>query len=346
VLGDRVLFFARVWDPHLFEVIEFYAEDIAAVEGHSDAPLILEHRLWHALIHPADATFAWWWASALPLVIQARLRRRPIVVTGAINNIARTSFKGRIRDRFKRTLVIAAMRLATTNIVISDYERESAVRLGARRVERLYPGVDISYFAPGPKSPIPVAITASQLYPRGMRRKGVDISIAATALVRRTVPDFRLTIIGPVFPDGQVRLDQLRATLDFSGVDVLGEVSRDDKRRLFSSAWMYLQPSLAEGFGLAMAEAMATGTVPVCSNRGALPEVVGPSGVIIDDLTPESFAAAILRLIVDDDERSRLAVAARQRALEFDSHARATRLQHILTAAGWPAGKSSAQEGN
>lgn len=335
--GHRILFFARVWDPHLLRVIEFYAGDIAAVQGLSDEPIVLEHRLWYALRHPGDATFAWWWASALPLVVQARLRRRPVVVTGAINNVARTSFKGRIRDRFKRALVVAAMKLATTNVVISDYEAETAERLGARRIERLYPGVETTYFCPGPKSQTPMAVTASQLFPFGMRRKGVDVSIAAAALVRQAVPEFRLTIIGPVFPDGQEYLDQLRATLDFAGVDVLGEVSREEKRRLFSSAWMYLQPSMAEGFGLAMAEAMAAGTVPICSSNGALPEVVGAAGVVLDDRTPESLATAILGLLRNEDERNRLAAAARERSLEFDANTRAARLGQILSAAGWPA---------
>jgi glycosyltransferase involved in cell wall biosynthesis len=338
VPGERVQFFARVWDPHLLEIVEFYSGDIAALKESSGDGVILEHQLWPALRNPGDASFAWWWASALPIVIQARLLHRPVVVTGAINNMARSSLKGRLRDRFKRLLVVAAMRLATTNIVISDYELATAARLGARRVTRLYPGIDTEYFCPGPKSPSPTAVTAAQLFPIGMRRKGVDVSIEAAALVRQSVPDFRLTVIGPVFPDGQEYLDQLRETLDFSGVDVLGEVTRDEKRRLFSSAWTYLQPSLAEGFGLAMAEAMAAGTVPVCSGCGALPEVVGRAGVIVENATAQSVADAIVHLIRDDAERGRLSAAARERARDFDSRARTVRFREILTEAGWPVG--------
>lgn len=345
VNGARVVFFARVWDPHLFEVVEFYAGDISALRDLTDGTVAVDHRLWRAIRHPADATFAWWWASALPLVVQARLLRRPVVVTGAINGFRRTSFKGKLRDRFKRALVVAAMRLATTNVVISEYEEETATRLGARRVERLYPGVETDYFYPGPKSSAPTAVTAAQLYPIGMRRKGVDISIAATALVRQSVPEFRLTVIGPIFPDGQRYLDQLRTSFDFAGVDIVGEVSREEKRRLFSSSWAYLQPSMAEGFGLAMAEAMACGTVPLSSGEGALPEVVGDAGVIVEHPTADSVAAALVALLGDGTERGRLAVAARQRALAFDSRARTARLREILRKAGWPV-SATADEGN
>lgn len=330
------LFFARVWDPHLLEVIGFYAEDIAALTALSDQPPALEHRLCTALRHPPGATFAWWWGSALPLVVQARLLRRPIVVTGAINETVRSTLKGKARARLKRALLVTAMRLATTNIVVSDYEETTARRLGGRRIERLYPGVETEFFRPGPKASSPTAITAGQLYPIGIRRKGIDVSIEAAALVRKSVPDFRLLVIGPVFPDGEAAINKLRETLDFSGVDMLGEVSRVEKQRLFASSWAYLQPSVMEGFGLAMAEAMATGTVPICSDKGALPEVVGAAGIVLGECTPKAVADALVRLIRDDTERDRLGAAARSQSLKFDSHARTARLEQILRTAGWP----------
>ena len=64
---------------------------------------------------------------------------------------------------------------------------------------------------------------------------------------------------------------------------------------------MLLLPSLDEGFGLPAAEAMACGAPVAASNRGALPEVVGGAGLLFDPLDENAMAAAVERLLSDDE---------------------------------------------
>ncbi|MFH1739662.1 MAG: glycosyltransferase family 1 protein [bacterium] len=75
---------------------------------------------------------------------------------------------------------------------------------------------------------------------------------------------------------------------------------------LYRAASAVLQPSLCEGFGLPVVEAMACGTPAVCSDAGALPEVCGDAALIVDSTSSEAWAAALEQLASDQDLRSQL----------------------------------------
>ena len=60
-----------------------------------------------------------------------------------------------------------------------------------------------------------------------------------------------------------------------------------------ADATVYVQASAHEGFGMSLAEAMLAGCVPVVSEKGAIPEVVGSTGVYVGDLSPRSLAEGI-----------------------------------------------------
>jgi len=89
---------------------------------------------------------------------------------------------------------------------------------------------------------------------------------------------------------------------------------------LYAGASLYLQPSLAEGFGLPPLEAMACGTPVISSHAGSLPEVLGDAAVLLPPGgpdAPEQWAGAIVRLLGDDAERARMASAGRAQAARF-----------------------------
>src|SRR5205823_10408779 len=91
-----------------------------------------------------------------------------------------------------------------------------------------------------------------------------------------------------------------------SDVKLLGYVPDQELRELYSGALAYVQPSLYEGFGLTVLEALACGTPVVASNRSSLPEVVGDAGLLVDPLSPESIAAALSRLMTSPELRAEL----------------------------------------
>ena len=91
-------------------------------------------------------------------------------------------------------------------------------------------------------------------------------------------------------------------------VRLLGYVRPADRLSLYKGAAVLVLPSFEEGFGLPALEAMALGIPVVTSNRGALPEVVGDAGALIDPEDVDGLAAAIER-ILDDDEYAAAASA-------------------------------------
>lgn len=332
--APTVLFFARVGDPELVSLLEFYAEDVEALRT-LGFEVRVENRLWRALSARADFCLAWWWASALPVVVAWRVRRRPVVVTGA-SDLPDVTLLASWRVALKRALTVAAARLATANIAISEFELQLLRRAKASRCSLLHPGTDTSFFRPGPKSPLPTAVVVAQMNRLSMVRKGVDTAIQAVPSVRGRVPGFVLHVVGPMSDDGRQYLAELEARVGLAGVDVHGEVTRDEKKRFLSEAWLYVQPSLLEGFGLAVLEAMASGTAPVCSTAGSLPEVVGEAGCLLEAPTPATLADAIVSLIQDVPRREALQRAGVERARTFDRRARVTRLGGILAGLGIP----------
>ena len=83
----------------------------------------------------------------------------------------------------------------------------------------------------------------------------------------------------------------------------LGYVAADELPVLFAGARLFAFPSLYEGFGLPVLEAMASGVPVVCSNSASLPEVVGDAGLMIDAQDVEGLRAALSRALVDEDWR-------------------------------------------
>jgi len=96
-------------------------------------------------------------------------------------------------------------------------------------------------------------------------------------------------------------------------VRFLDYVPENDLPALYSAADAFLYPSLYEGFGLPVLEAMSCGTLVLASDTSSLPEVVGDAGILVDPSSVESIAAGLTRLLrLEEDERDRM----RQRGLE------------------------------
>jgi glycosyltransferase involved in cell wall biosynthesis len=80
----------------------------------------------------------------------------------------------------------------------------------------------------------------------------------------------------------------------------LGYVDPDKRRALYEGARLLIQPSFEEGFGIPVLEAMTAGVPVVAANRGALPEVLGGAGLLVNPEDPQDIAAAIARMLEDD----------------------------------------------
>jgi len=100
-------------------------------------------------------------------------------------------------------------------------------------------------------------------------------------------------------------------------VHFLGFVADADLPMLYNAASLFVYPSLYEGFGLPVLEAMACGIPVVASNQSALPEVVGEAGLLIDPRDVEAIAAAMSRILSEPALRHHLAQIGLKQAAKF-----------------------------
>ncbi|MHB8283835.1 MAG: glycosyltransferase family 4 protein [Caulobacteraceae bacterium] len=129
-------------------------------------------------------------------------------------------------------------------------------------------------------------------------------------------------------PDGW-RGSEIRNTLAALNVTVLPFQSRDQLARLIRHARALLFPSLSEGFGLPIAEAMSLGTPVLTSNRGALAEIGGGAVMCVDPLDVHELAQGIRHVCDDDLLCDRMRVAGLERAAAFTQAAFARRMVEI-----------------
>lgn len=105
---------------------------------------------------------------------------------------------------------------------------------------------------------------------------------------------------------------------------VLDDVSPEDLVALYSGALAFVYPSIYEGFGMPVLEAMACGCPVITADRSSLPEVAGGAAMLVDPTSVEQLAQTIAVLATDDKERARLVAAGSVRAAEYTWHKTAT----------------------
>jgi glycosyltransferase involved in cell wall biosynthesis len=110
-----------------------------------------------------------------------------------------------------------------------------------------------------------------------------------------------------------------------------GFVADDDLPALLSAAELFAYPSLYEGFGIPILEAMACGTPVIASGRSSLPEVTGDAGLQVDPLDIAALTAGMEKLLTDHNLRADLVRRGRERAAQFTWPAAARQLLAVYT---------------
>jgi len=150
------------------------------------------------------------------------------------------------------------------------------------------------------------------------RRKNIGGLLAgysALAARRSALPG--LVLAGRVPAGADAWMEQVRRLRLSSRVEWRGYVAGDERLSLFEGARLLVLPSFDEGFGLPVLEAMALGVPVVVSNRGALPDLTGGAGLVVDPERPEDLAAALERVIDDLDLARELGARGIERSRAF-----------------------------
>ncbi|MDN7023949.1 glycosyltransferase family 4 protein [Methanoculleus sp. FWC-SCC1] len=236
----------------------------------------------------ADITYSWFAHNhAYLAVILSRLfRKKSIVIVGGfeVANEPDIQYGGLLDAKFSRR-VRYIIHNADQVFAVSDFNREEIQRLDRhRRIERVYNGIDCTAFTPQ-KGKEDLVITVCVITRAAIPLKGLDTFISAA----RALPQTKFAVIGRVLDDG---IDILKQDAP-SNVAFIESPSKKELLQWYRKARVYCQLSYRESFGVALAEAMSCECVPVVTDRGALPEIVGDTGFIVPYGDPESTAEAI-----------------------------------------------------
>ena len=210
-------------------------------------------------------------------------------------------------------------------IAISAYTRDEAVRrlgLDARRIRVIPCGVDAPFFSAGEKEAAavrarygltrPYVLAVGSIEPR----KNIDLALDVwAALPAELRAEFAFVVGGPEGWRAAHTVQRLRS--QSAGVRYLGYVPEADLPGLTAGAALLFYPSLYEGFGLPVAQAMACGVAVVTSNVSALPETAGDGALYADPRSAGELRAALERLLLSPELRRRLGAAGRQRAARY-----------------------------
>ena len=198
----------------------------------------------------------------------------------------------------------------------------------AGRTEVIYPGSRYSF--EGPAAPRPERfgqltaagfwLSVGSLEPRKNHRRLVE------AYARSGSP-LPLVLAGG---KGWLMEDLLAELGERAGGIVLpGYVSESELEWLYRHCFGFLYPSLFEGFGMPVLEALSLGAPVICSNTTSLPEVAGDAGLLVDPLDTEAIAAAMLRLVSGEIARETLRAAGLRQAARFSWKASARKLLRV-----------------
>ena len=245
---------------------------------------------------------------------------------------------------YARFMIRRALKRADRIVTVSYNTRRDLVDyfdVSAARIEVIYNGVSSRFrpdVAPEEKSRVAgrLGIPSPYLLFLGGEKphKNVQNVVRAFAKARheRSLPHC-LVLAGPL-PSNPARLEALISALDLSGVIRRpGVVEEEDLPALYAGAEAFLYPTLYEGFGLPVIEAMACGTPVLTSSTSALQEIAGGYACLVDPMDVDAIASGIARLATDEKARAEYAELGKKRALDFSWDRAARRTLEAYAAA-------------
>ena len=210
-------------------------------------------------------------------------------------------------------------------MAVSESTRRDATRvlgLDPEAIRVIYPGVAEPYFAADTKAGAAVGLKHALYRPYALYigtvepRKNLDRLLDAWQDLSASVRgEFDLVLAGPEGWQSAGTMARLQNPV--KGVRYLGYVSETDLPGLTAGATAFVYPSLYEGFGFPVAQAMAAGVPVITSNLSSLPEVTGGAAMLVDPHSAIELRDALERLLTSPSSRAQMAIAGRVEAQRF-----------------------------
>jgi glycosyltransferase involved in cell wall biosynthesis len=196
----------------------------------------------------------------------------------------------------------AAHVVAISDFVLNDVRR--TLDLPKEKTSRIYNGTE-SMNAPQAERKRATILGVNLWQPH----KNLPRLLEALAILRKEMPEVALHLAGRPQANFKNSPDAARA-LEQPGVKVLGYLSREELARAYAEATVFCYPSLFEGFGLPILEAMTAGTPVVTSDAACLPEIAGGAAILVNPLSAQDIARGLKQALVEDESLRATRIAA------------------------------------
>lgn len=273
-------------------------------------------------VHRSDLVFIWFanYHALIPTIL-ARLMGKPTAIVTGGHDVAyeKEVNYGLMRHPINRCVVKFILKNASKVLAVSEFNKKEAEKhLKLKTIEVIYNSVDVSRFVPkGKKEDLVIMVSAASNFHR-IRLKGIDKFIEAA----KSLPNLKFMIIGLQEEAKKILGDTLP-----SNVTLIPFIPQDELLKYYQKAKVYCQLSFYESFGMTSAESMSCGCVPVVTNKGGLPEVVGDAGYLVDYGNLDQIVKAIKKALNDTEKRGK----ARERVIEqFSLETRDEKLKQII----------------
>jgi len=299
--------------------MQWYANDIAILKS-IDSNINIATTFKEISIR-SDLYFSWFvTGSIFPLVI-AKLRRKPIIVVAGGSEVVQTvpMISGyHAKSVLEKMAIQFVLKHADRIVTVSEELKKEVRFFGIDHCETIYHGIRTDIFKPE-KSDKKIIFTISHLDKFNVERKRIKTIIRAIPLVIHDFPNQQFVIAG-VRGDAFQELQELVIELKVErNIQFPGRISNQDKLDYFRKSKIYVQPTIHEAFGVAIAEAMSCGIPVITSKNTAVPEVVADCGIYIDPDDPIELAKQIKLLLSETQLRNTLGEKGRLRIVSHFS---------------------------
>lgn len=270
------------------------------------------------------------WVPAHTLPILRNSKIKTVVTIHGLEYQWLPEYKNLLQRWYLPLSTIYAAKFATKLIAVSNFTKNQLLKelhTNPKKIKVIHEGVEFMQARESQHESAKAVLDKYQLSKSGyilfvgtvQPRKNLEALIEAFVTYSQSFPDQRLVIAGSL---GWLTQPILTAPARFGvqeKVVFTGRVSDDELSQLYSQARMYVQPSITEGFGLPILEAMQHNLAVITSDGGALPEIAGTGAVVVklDEGFVNSLAKIMIKVGMDEKMRSKLEAAGKKRVKDF-----------------------------
>jgi len=288
------------------------------------------------VVEPCDANIVYW----------LRKTKRPVVVT--CHDLVNFFYKDNLQGSVQLPIVsrrawlhsVNGMRFADRIIAVSSATAKDTTQILKINPTQItvIPNAVEPIFQPLPKSEVAAFRQQQGIAPETLcllnvganhPRKNIDTILRAIAILKDKGLPILFYKAGADFTAQQkqfIQACQLNSTVRY-----VGKPDKSTLVQFYNTAELLLAPSLHEGFGITLLEAMACGTPVVTSNTSAMPEVVGNAGVLVNPKSPDEIVAAIIHLYYDPTHYQELVKRSLTRVTTFTWGKTAEKVAEVYT---------------